>query len=322
MCLLAIDLGGTKLALGVFTNDGVLRYEEKIALNKKEGAAVGQLINEQIERIITQQRQNDDAVEAIGISIPGIYNRKEGTAWVPNISGWKCYPLLKEVQTVAGTVPVEIDSDRSCYILGEWWKGSAVNCTDAIFLAVGTGIGAGILIDGKIFRGANDIAGAIGWMALQRPFDERYIQCGCFESTASGEGIVKLTKKILPGKTGYNGVLKNKSLESLKATDVFDAYENGDAVAKEVVQHCIEFWGMAVANLVSLFNPQKIILGGGVFGPALKFIPSIYDEAKKWAQPVSIQQVSIEPAALGSLAGLYGAAHLAMQNLKTKLIHE
>lgn len=322
MCLLAIDLGGTKLALGVFTNDGVMLYEEKIALNKKEGAAVGQLINEQIERIITQQRQNDEAVEAIGISIPGIYNKKEGTVWVPNIAGWECYPLLKEVQTVAANVPVGIDSDRSCYILGECWKGAALNCTDAIFLAVGTGIGAGILIDGKIFRGANDIAGAIGWMALQRPFDNEYIECGCFESTASGEGIAKLTKKILSVKTGYNGVLKTKSLESLKATDVFDAYENGDVVAKEVVQHCIEVWGMAIANLVSLFNPQKIILGGGVFGPAIKFIPSIYDEAKKWAQPVSIQQVSIEPAALGNLAGLYGAAHLAMQNLKTKLIHE
>lgn len=322
MCLLAIDLGGTKLALGVFTSDGVLLHEEKIALNKREGAAVGELIKQQVESIIIQQRQSGEAVDAIGISIPGIYNRNEGTVWVPNIPGWECYPLLKEVQTVAGNIPVEIDSDRSCYILGERWKGAAVDCTDAVFLAVGTGIGAGILINGKIFRGANDVAGAIGWMALQRPFEDQYIECGCFESTASGEGIIKLTKKILAGKNGYNGALKNKSLESLKAIDVFDAYENGDFVAKEVVEHCIEVWGMAVANLVSLFNPQKIILGGGVFGPAVKFIPSIYDEAKKWAQPVSIKQVSIEPAALGNLAGLYGAAYLAMQNLKTKSIHE
>ncbi|MGZ3949591.1 MAG: ROK family protein, partial [Flavisolibacter sp.] len=110
--------------------------------------------------------------------------------------------------------------------------------------------------------------------------------------------------------------------QTLTATDIFEVYEEGDTVATEVIQHCIETWGMAIANLVSLFNPEKIILGGGVFGPAVKFIPAIYEEAAKWAQPISIKQVSIEPAALGSRAGLYGAAYLALQNNKTLSMHE
>jgi glucokinase len=95
---------------------------------------------------------------------------------------------------------------------------------------------------------------------------------------------------------------------------VFAAYDNNDPLAKKVIEMGIEFWGMAVANLVSLFNPEKIIFGGGVFGPATKLIPAIKTEAAKWAQPISIKQVTIEAAALGSDAGVYGAAFLALKN--------
>lgn len=321
MCLLAVDLGGTKLALALFNENGDLLREQKVLLDKREGAEVGALVVESIERFIDEQKETRSSVSSIGISIPGIYHRKEGTAWVPNIPGWGNYPLLKELQAVVRDIPVSIDSDRSCYILGEQWKGAAKNCTHAIFLAVGTGIGAGILVDGTILRGANDIAGATGWMALQHPFSPDYIECGCFESTASGAGIGKLAKKMMSEKEGYDGVLKTK-LPNPTATNVFEAYDAGDPVAKQVVQHCIETWGMAIANLVSLFNPEKIILGGGVFGPAIKFIPLIYEEAKKWAQPISIKQVTLEPSALAGRAGLYGAAYLALQNNKILSIHE
>jgi glucokinase len=94
---------------------------------------------------------------------------------------------------------------------------------------------------------------------------------------------------------------------------VFAAYDRGDVVAKEVVGQAIEFWGMAVANLVSLFNPEKIIFGGGVFGPGAKLLGDIYAEAKKWAQPISIKQVRLQASKLGGDAGLYGAGCLALQ---------
>ncbi len=91
---------------------------------------------------------------------------------------------------------IRIDNDRACYILGETWKGSATGCKHAIFLSVGTGIGAGILVDGKVLRGANDIAGSIGWMALTDPFLQEYVKYGCFEYHASGPGITRITKDI------------------------------------------------------------------------------------------------------------------------------
>ena len=308
MTALGIDLGGTKLSFAVFSQQGEILYKQTEAIDKRSGQQVGDLILEETKKIISSH-----TISSIGIAVPGIYHTTTGTVWAPNIQGWDNYPLLQQMQTGVN-IPVSIDSDRACYILGESWKGNAKGCSHAIYLAVGTGIGAGILTDGKILRGAHDIAGAIGWLALKHPFEEKYVSCGCFEYHASGEGITKVTREILAERKDYHGVLTQKSADELTAHDVFDAYEKKDEVAREVFNICIRFWGMAVANLVSLFNPEKIILGGGVFGPATQFIPAVKEEATKWAQPISMQQVSIEPSALGTDAGLYGAGFLALNS--------
>ena len=314
MTVLGIDLGGTKLALAVFSEDGSLVREETSMLAGRTGGEVGVLIAEQVTEFLNK----DHEISSIGACVPGISFHETGRVWAPNIPGWDDYPLHDELQQVADRVPVSVDSDRACYILGESWKGNAADCRDAIYLAVGTGIGAGILTDGKVLRGAHDIAGAVGWMALERPFDRKYVECGCFETQASGEGIAKLAKEILSSAKSYEGVFNNIPPKEITASDIFAAYEKGDSVATEVVRQCIELWGMAVANLVSIFNPEKIILGGGVFGAAVRFIPEIRDEAAKWAQPISMKRVSIEPSVLGARAGLYGAGLLAMQNLGSK----
>ncbi len=117
----------------------------------------------------------------------------------------------------------KIDSDRACYILGEVWQGSAKGCKDAVFLAVGTGIGAGILVEGKVMRGSNDIAGAIGWLALDRPFQQKYISCGCFEYHASGEGLAKVAKELVA--QNPDGILSAKNIDEITARDVFHAYD-------------------------------------------------------------------------------------------------
>jgi glucokinase len=221
--------------------------------------------------------------------------------------------LLQTLQTAFPTVSISIDSDRTGYILGECWQGAGQGYTDVIYLAVGTGIGAGILINGKVLQGAHGIAGAIGWMALDYPFREAFIQTGCFESIASGAGMVMAAQHLIRSTPGYYGALtQDKSPEALTARDLFEAYAQGDPIAREVIRQAIARWGMAVANLVSLFDPQKIILGGGVFGPATGLIPDIKAEAGKWAQPVSMQHVTIEGSALGDRAGLFGAAYLAI----------
>lgn len=311
MALLGIDLGGTKIAFAFFDEKGNLLAKETVLLKNRSGDAVGDMITTQILQFINSDTQT---INSIGISVPGIYRKKTGTVWAPNIPGWDDYALLAEVRKVSKKIPVTIDSDRACYILGEAWRGNAQECKDAIFLAVGTGIGAGIMIDGNILRGSNDIAGAIGWMALSRPFNDEYFHCGCFEYHASGEGIAKIVRKSLKETKDYSGELCSIPIAKITSLDVFNAYENNDPLAKKIIETGIQFWGMAVANLVSLFNPEKIILGGGVFGPGTKLIPAIKTEAAKWAQPISIKQVSIEASALGSDAGVYGAGNLALKN--------
>lgn len=316
MSLLALDLGGTKLAVAILDEDGAILFHKKMALQKRKGKDVSEMIVQAFRHASIASRLAGNEIKSVGICVPGIYHSKTGNVWAPNIAGWDDFPLLATLKKVAGKIPVNIDSDRACSILAEQWKGNARKCRDAIFLAVGTGIGAGILIDGRVLRGTHDIAGAIGWMALNPPFKEKYIQCGCFEHYCSGEGIAKQAQHFLKEKKNYNGELKNKSLAEITCEMVFQAYENKDDIAKQVINNCIQFWGMATANLVSLFNPEKIIFGGGVFGPAVSLIPAIKEEATKWAQPISIQQVSFESSGLGTEAGVIGAGFLALQNLQ------
>lgn len=311
MTALAIDLGATKLSLAVFTRQGTILLKKTVALDKRTGSGVGDLITLEALAILNANFN----IRSISIVVPGIYHPITGRVWAPNIPGWEDYPLLQQMEEITG-VPIIIDSDRAAYVLGETWMGAAKGCRNVIYLAVGTGIGAGILVDGVVLRGEHDIAGAIGWMALQQPFEEKYVSCGCFEHHASGEGIAKVARELLEETKEYNGVLGQKPAEELTAYDVFVAYQRQDPIAIEVFNICIRFWGMAVANLVSLFNPEKIILGGGVFGPAVLFIPEIVKEAARWAQPISMRQVQIEGSLLGADAGLFGAGFIAWQQIK------
>ena len=251
---------------------------------------------------------------ACGITVPGIYRANSGTVWAPNIPGWDDYPLRAELESALGpSVRVVIDSDRAAYILGETWRGAAAGARDAIFLAVGTGIGAGIMTDGRVLRGHADIAGAIGWLALDRPFEPRYVSCGQFEYRASGPGLAAVASELVATDTTYGGELRAVARNVMTAAHVFAAHERGDPVARRVIDDAIAFWGMAAANLVSLFNPETIVFGGGVFGPATRFLPQIRAEATQWAQPISMQQVRFVASTLGGDAGLYGAARLALE---------
>lgn len=313
MSVLGIDLGGTKLAIASFSETGTLLSKEVIALERRGGKAVGELIARAVSGHLDKAAS---AVRSIGVSVPGIARSKSGTVWAPNIAGWDDYPIVADIAAVAGDIPIGIDSDRACSILGEVWQGNAQGCRDAIFLAVGTGIGAGVLIDGNILRGAHDIAGSIGWMALDKPFRDKYISCGCFEYYASGDGIAKLARELLADNPTYTGVLRAPAGDKLSAPHVFEAHEAGDPLAAKVFSECIQYWGMAVANLISIFNPEKIIFGGGVFGPALRFLKPIQDEARKWAQPVSMTKVVFEPSGLHGDAAIYGAGFLAFKLLK------
>lgn len=306
MAFAGIDLGGTKLAQAAFSADGKILHRESTQLEGREGSDVGALIVE----VATKLRDQYEC-ESTGVCIPGLYRSGTGTVWAPNIPGWDDYPLLDEMRSAfPQSHRIAIDSDRAAYILGETWKGAAAGATDAIFLAVGTGIGAGILSGGRILRGHGDVAGAIGWLALDRPFAPRFVQHGCFEDQASGPGLVRVARDFMTEDPEYDGQLLRTG--ELNAADIFAAYDDGDPVAQKVFDNAIELWGMAAANLVSLFNPAMIVFGGGIFGPATKFLDRIEVQARKWAQPIAINQVQFVATTLGSDAGLYGAGRLAM----------
>jgi glucokinase len=313
--VVGIDLGGNKLAGAIFNGDGRILRRILRPLDGRQGRQVGGMIQQAIAGLLEMARKDKLAVGSIGICVPGISYSETGKVWAPNIPGWEDYPLRRELESALKNkrIRIAIDSDRACYILGETWRGAAKGCRNAIFLAVGTGIGAGILVDGKVLRGAHDIAGAIGWLALDRPFRPEYVTCGCFEHHASGEGLAKVARELSDNRGGTRGQGRDGAWT---AREVFAAHGRGHPVAKEVMRQAIEFWGMAVANLVSLFNPEKIIFGGGVFGPAAKFVDDIHAEARRWAQPIAIKRVRLLASRLGTDAGLCGAGYLALQTTR------
>jgi glucokinase len=311
MSFVGADLGGTKLAAAAFTPAGEIIERQNIALSGRKGAEVGSLVADVLKRLST-----DHGCEAAGVCVPGLYRAGRGTVWAPNIPGWDDYPLLEELRAaLQRDVRVTIDSDRAAYILGETWRGAARGARNAIFLAVGTGIGAGILVDDALVRGHGDVAGAIGWLALDRPFMPRYSTHGCFEDQASGPGLARVARDLIAGDIKYGGALRKTNPEDIDAADVFAAYESNDVIATRVIDNAIELWGMATANLVSLFNPEIIVFGGGIFGPAGRFLERIRAEAAKWAQPLAMREVRIAVSSLGSDAGLYGAGRLAMTSV-------
>ena len=123
--------------------------------------------------------------------------------------------------------------------------------------------------------------------------------------------MVRQAIRLVGARPDYSGMLRREHGEALRTADIFQAWEAGDPIASEVVDLCVRLWGMAVANLVSLFNPDVVIFGGGVFGPATRLLPQIRLEAERWAQPVAFAQTRVEASALGGDAGLYGACRLA-----------
>ena len=279
MATIALDIGGTKIASAIFFPDGSMMFNRKRLLKGRTGHEVGKLAADILAKLLTVARRSRIHIDGIGVCIPGIVYSQTNRVWAPNIPGWDNYPLYEELRSVTPPgIEIYIDSDRTCYMYGEMWQGAAKECHSAIFIAVGTGIGAGI------------------------------------EYYASGNGIGARVRDAVRANKSYKGKLRQKPICRISAYDVFSAYNEKDPIAISVLHKAVEMWGMASANLVSLLNPQKIIWGGGVFGPAGIFIDDIYKEACKWAQPLSIKQVEFVPSQLSGNAGLIGAAFLAIKN--------
>lgn len=311
MVSVGIDLGGTKVKGALIRDDGKILCEHYERLHGRGGTEVCDLIIQTVRKL-SQEVAANEKLSGVGICIPGIAGPFRKTVWAPNIPGWDELPLVEILKKDAllADLPVYADSDRACCLRGEIMYGNASGTTNAVFVTVGTGIGAGIMVDGHVLSGYGAISGATGWMALERPYKEKFIPMGCFEYYASGDGLTRSAREYLNDNPSYSGKFAGR-VTPVTSEEIFSAYNEKDDLSIFVIHQAVELWGMAVANYVSLLNPEIIIFGGGVFGPATVFLPEIKKEAERWAQPIAIKQVKLVSSALGGNAALYGAAALA-----------
>ncbi len=290
MPVLAIDLGGTKLAAALVDREGSILSVRHTPVRKKFGETVEQIAAE-ANAAVEASGLGWHRILRAGVIVPGVVRTADGTVWAPNLWGDEEVYLLRELSDRL-PVPVLLDSDRAGYVLGEQWRGAAQGLSDVVFVAVGTGIGAGIISGGKLIRGVEGIAGAVGWMALNPCFDERYSSVGCWEAEAAGPGVARRSGRA-------------------SAQEAAADARRGDETCARAFHGAASYIAMGIANLISIFNPQSVVLGGGLMQAADLLLEPIRRDVLRWAHPKAAAQARIELSQLGAQAGLIGAAMLA-----------
>ena len=306
-----VDVGGTKIAAALFSRDGQMSGRKRVLIEAGQADKPVRQIGGLIRSLERLARARGGEVAAFGICIPGIVFARTGSVWAPNIPGWDHFPLRRALAGITKT-PLVLDSDRSAYVLGEQWRGAAKGKRDVVFLAVGTGIGAGILSAGRLVCGCGGIAGAVGWFGLDPRFKNEYAAMGCFEAEASGGSIGRKARELL--EAGEPSLMRSTvkgRLERVTAQTVVESARAGDTLARHILDGAVIYLAMGIANIVSILNPDVIVLGGGLFQASDLLLEPVKREFRKWAQPLAARRVRIEPAALGEDSGLYGAAKLA-----------
>ena len=312
--VIGIRLGFSDCHAALVNREGALIRHETSAIGSAQGEQIAALITGQIEDLLAHAALKYLKVEGIGISVPGISDQRNRTVWSPRMGGWEKFPLFKYLKDhlTRQELPVIIESEPGCSLLGECWLGAARNAQHAVYISVGHEITAGLLVDGRMIRGSHDLAGAVGWMALQRSYGNQFKSDGQLNYFASEPGLVR-NAITHTSKTSGRLFQKGKP-DGFTPKDLFKAYENKDAAAIKTIDQAIELWGMACANLVSLLNPQFIIFGGNLFGPGDRFLDRIYREAIRWAHPVAMRQVKFLISELKENAPLMGAAHMLFEH--------
>jgi len=306
--VLAIDLGGTKLAAALVNRKG--RVVERASVNVEVSSAMGPV--KQIVMLAGQlagANRLQGIVSAAGVAVPGLV-RHDGTVWAPNLKGWKKMPLARRLKSALG-VPAVVESDRNAAVLGETWCGAARGKRDAIVLMLGTGIGAGILSGGRLVRGANELSGCAGWMVVSDCFEAEAQRVGQLESLAAGPAIAAAAKKELA--RGIAGLLEEIPVESIHAYEVAEAARRGDALSIEVFLEAGRLLGYGVANLVSLFDPEIVVIGGGLARASDLFLDALRKSLRECAQPISGKRVRVVTSRLVGDANLLGVARLAWE---------
>lgn len=308
-----LDIGGTKILAGIIDPAGRLVARQRIKTQAKRGPEdVIARAASALRELAQVARLPLSALEGVGCSVPGPLERESGVVlFSPNL-GWRNVRLAELLEEHLD-LPVEIEDDARCAALGEAWKGAARGASNAVYLTISTGIGSGVIINGHIYRGAHGFAGEVGHITL----DAAGPPCacgnvGCFEALASGSAIAARARQAI--RHGDETMLTQfaSDTEQLTAEQVIEAAGSGDAVAVRIIEVVGSFLGVGLAAIASSFDPEIIVLGGGVMNRAELLLKRAQETFQARAVPPLGSLVPVIPAALGDESGLWGAATLLM----------
>ncbi len=317
--LVGVDLGGTKILAGVFDPGFECLARIKISTKPERGPeGVIERIARCVRDVVDESDLSMKQIRGIGVGAPGAVNTEEGRViFAPNLS-WKDVPLKKALEKELET-PVFLENDCKLHTLGVFDVELKGKVKQLIGIFLGTGIGAGVMIDGKLYRGFNGSAGEVGHMVID--VDGPECGCGnrgCFEALASRRAIFRTIQSAV--KEGQETLLTDmlgKDLADLRSGDIRKAIRRGDRFVEKVIEQAAEYTGIAVGNLINLFNPEVIVLGGGIIEQLEhEMLPIIEKTAKKHALPGTARGIEIMATRLGDDAGITGGAVLALRSTK------
>ncbi len=304
--VIGIDLGGTKL-YGALANIGGEILGE---VHKKQHASTGEesfaLVEEMIQTLIELACDRQQKLLGIAIGAPGVTHVKSGVVeWAPSLN-WRDFPLKERIAD-RFHMPVVVDNDVNLAVLGEQWFGAGRGVNNLLLLAIGTGMGAGLVIDGVIYRGHNEAAGEVGYFLPEvGALGKRYDQFGPMENIVSGTGIAERAKRLL------SGTKPASELDVLTASDVFEAARNAESWAVQIVDETADYLSMVIADISTLLDPELVVLSGGVSNSTDLLIAPILARLDGVIQHIPRLEVST----LGARATVMGAISLILHLTK------
>lgn len=309
-----IDIGGTNIKFGLVDDQGKVLYKEQRPTVAEKGAdALLHLVANIGERLLLHAAEEEHDVRWLGVGTPGTVDFKTGqvVGLSPNIPGWQGTPLGEFLRERLN-LPVWVDNDVNCVALAEHRFGAGIGYDSIVCVAVGTGVGGGVIINGRLWRGATFAAGEFGHMAIS--LNGPVCGCGqtgCIEAYCASPAIIERARKKLEG--GLTPVFEdvtNGDEEGLTIKKIFAAARKKDKIAIEVVEETARYLATGLAGVVNLLNPSLVVIGGGVADGGAGFVETVAAEVKKRAFESATAGLRVVKATLGNQAGFIGAGIL------------
>ncbi|MFW6308690.1 MAG: ROK family protein [bacterium] len=317
MYYLGVDLGGTKILTALADKEGQVLARSNIPTQAAEGQEViiGN-IKKTIDTVLEESGITKDKIAKIGIGSPGPLNSKEGIIYETANLPWKNVPLVDIMEEQTGR-PVSLENDANAAALGEKWFGAGKDVEHMIYVTVSTGIGGGIIIDKRILQGADGAGGEIGHMVIKP--EGPVCGCGkrgCLEALASGTAIARIGKESYhEDKSTLIAEMAGDDPEKIDAILVAQAAKKGDPTAQKIYEQAGYYLGMGLANLINIFNTEKIVFGGGVMKDRELLNEPMMDSLQKNTLPTSLDKVELTNSELKSDTGVMGALAVAMEDI-------